>query len=125
MQIVPIICPAYRAIFPRRIRASSVARERPLLILPATTLRRSLPIRPNDGGQGEAGGAGLGDDLSDRDAERLQLRDEQLGVGRLDLGGQEAAAVAEEGDVVGGLVGVDADVEDLAVVVSGADRVTL
>jgi hypothetical protein len=76
-------------------------------------------------GQGEAGGPGLGDDLSDLDAERLQFRDEQLGVGRLDLGGQEAAAVAEEGDVVGGLVGVDADVEDLAVAESGADHVTL
>lgn len=58
--------------------------------------------------------------LGDLVAERLQLGGEQLGVGRLDPGGEESASVTEEGDVVGGLVGVDADVEDLAVV--EADR---
>jgi hypothetical protein len=47
-------------------------------------------------------------------ADQAQSLDEDLGPGGLDPSGDQAAAVAVEGDAVGRLVGVDADVNRLA-----------
>jgi hypothetical protein len=69
-------------------------------------------VEPSD--QGEAGGPGLVDDLGDLRADGLEPLDEQVRVGRLGPGGDEAAQVGDDGDVVAGLVDVDADVSDLA-----------
>ena len=71
-------------------------------------------LGPEAAGQGEAGRPGLVDDLGDPLPERAQPLEEDLGPGGLDPGGDQPAAVAEEGDVVGRLVDVDADVDRLA-----------
>ena len=69
---------------------------------------------PEPSDQGEAGGPGLVDDLGDLRADGLEPLDEQVRVGRLGPGGDEAPQVGDDGDVVAGLVDVDADVGDLA-----------
>src|SRR5512135_3523607 len=63
--------------------------------------------------QGEAGGAGLVDDLDDLLLDRQQPLHEELRAGGLDPGGDEPTDIAEHGDVVGVLVDVDADVHEL------------
>src|SRR5262249_29248607 len=64
--------------------------------------------------QAEAGGPRLVGDLGDALSDRAQPLDEELGAGGLDPGGDEPAAIAVEGDAVGRLVDVGADVHRLA-----------
>src|SRR5262249_19961490 len=73
-----------------------------------------VTLGPEAAGQSEAGRPGLVDDLGDPLAERAEPLEEDLGPGGLDPGGDQPAAVAEEGDAGGRLVDVDADVNRLA-----------
>jgi hypothetical protein len=66
--------------------------------------------------QGEAGGAGFVDHLGDAVPDRLESLEEDLGAGRLNPSGDHAALVADESDVVGALVDIDAHVNRLAAI---------
>jgi hypothetical protein len=75
---------------------------------------RLIALGPQAAGQAEARRPGLVDDLGDLPPDRLQPLDEDLRPGGLDPGGQEPALGAVEGDAVGRLVDIDADVDRLA-----------